>query len=227
MPTIQVLSDTHLEYQPHLTFHDLLVPTAQILVLAGNIGNPKESPYHEFITTCSMSFEWVIIICGSYDYRLLSKNWNWTVLETDLYMMALATSFPNVLYLAHGENIEVCGINFIGATLWTPQPDSLASTLNTRYIKQFLDAETPWSVSVQNKLHKEHLQTIIEKTERSSLPNVVITHHAPLNDPISYNVALWIHGHTSTNNVDVCTNQRGRGARSLPLWRKDYVVHVQ
>jgi hypothetical protein len=242
MATIQVLSDTHLEAKPHLMFNDLIRPVADILVLAGNIGNPKELPYQEFIAECSRRFRWVILICGSFEYRLLSKYRGCTVLETDFYMLALATSFPNVLYLAHGEHIEVDGFNFIGATLWTPISIELAPILNDHYTNQFLDKKTPWSVSVQNTLHEEHVSTIKAKVDygiKQSLRNVVVTHHAPCNSDTSSNyyilsqierksVTLWIHGHSSVNRDDaiICSNQRGRGKRPHPFWRKDYVINL-
>ena len=61
---IQVLSDLHIEYQP---FELVKAQDADILVMAGDIGNPHSIEYKALVAKAANLYKRVIIIRGNHE----------------------------------------------------------------------------------------------------------------------------------------------------------------
>lgn len=133
-----------------------------------------------------------------------------------------------VHYLAHGQNVIIDGINFIGGALFsllradafTPQQ---LESLNTSLGEQNLDSKRPWSVELNNAAFKETLRAIEKAVNWGTglgLANIVVTHYAPLMEGPFYRsdlpkdylygtdlsyamdgqyIQAWLYGHTHCN----------------------------
>ena len=223
--SIQLASDIHLEQNPGLTFAQLITPSADIMVLAGDIGAPKCPSYREFLAECSRQFKHVILIAGNHEYRRCIPD---TMAQTDANIKHLCTQWGNVHYLANGETCEIGEYNFIGATLWSRVavaqfPSASLAELNARWAPLKVDATRPFTIEESVTLFQEHLQKIevaINSGISKKLKNIIVTHHAPIMngpfktpDPIrdslyatdlggSFDgryIRLWLFGHTHWN----------------------------
>lgn len=67
LPRIQLASDIHLEQNPGMTMASVLTPSADILVLAGDIGCPAQPSYRQFLSDCAANFSHTILIAGKQD----------------------------------------------------------------------------------------------------------------------------------------------------------------
>lgn len=73
LQSIQYISDIHLEFLHIEAVKSIIckiIPTAPIIVLAGDIGNPfsKNNHYEKFIEEMSKKFEKVFLISGNHEY---------------------------------------------------------------------------------------------------------------------------------------------------------------
>ena len=92
---IQVCSDIHLETGDikESDFKNILIKSAEILVLAGDIGSPFDKIYEQFILFCSSIFTKVLLITGNHEY------YNYTICKTDNKIEEICLLYDNVIYL--------------------------------------------------------------------------------------------------------------------------------
>lgn len=236
MTTFQYSSDLHLEFleQEKEEFEDIIKPSAENLILAGDIGYPSQKIYEKFIEYCSNHFKKVIVISGNHEYygRIMD--------ETEKEIREITNKFPNVSYLQN-ECLELPNnILVIGATLWTNIPETKKSEVKvgmSDYYKIYKNPKELISVEDTCEYHKTSVSyitnTIIKNLNKKI---IVVTHHLPSIKMIdkkficnSYNSAFytyldhlitkpivaWIGGHThkSTttfiNNVFCGVNPKG------------------
>jgi predicted phosphodiesterase len=253
---IQLASDIHLEQNPGMKFQDIIVPSADIFILAGDIGCPNQAIYKDFIKECHLHFKHTILIAGNHEYR---RSMPKTMEQVDEDLDNMCKQYPNVYYLAHGANKVVWDINFIGATMWTPIEDKhfskdQISSLNHSMSQQKINAKTPFGVKESNAMHRRHLASIDEKITwglSNGKRNVVITHHAPLIDgpfwrkdlPGDYlygtdlsgimdgkRMRAWFYGHTHTNHAKdingVFVASNQYGGHGVKAWSKTFTTEV-
>lgn len=225
---VQYLSDIHLERRP-LVFETIVDTStcADVLVLAGDIGDPRSAIYLQFITWCSAHYKHIIIICGNHEYRTLMPL---PFSEVDTCMTNLAAKVSNnVIYLHSGRNVVIDGVNFIGATLWSHIPNTVGAdytdVIDKAFNGMFVTPGMPFTVTSMNNLFKQHLKNVesaILLGKSKGCNNVIITHHAPilktiykiedyprnylygtdLEQYINYDIVhTWIHGHTHWNTL--------------------------
>lgn len=172
-----ILSDLHLE------FENLILPQvdADILILAGDIG--VKTGAVDWIKRQASNYKHVIYIAGNHEYyRADSIN----VLDNDFKRVFEGTN----IHFLQGDSIEIDGILFVGATLWTDYFDgdfsakaaALAYMTDYELIK-VRDPETrdlrlinTRDIETIHKIHKGKLNIALDKPHEKK---VVITHHAP------------------------------------------------
>jgi predicted phosphohydrolase len=211
---IQVCSDLHLEFGDILEtdFADILVPVADVLVLAGDIGNPYSLLFDAFLSYCSSHFTHVLFVSGNHEY------YGSTLEKTDKLIRGLFSKYDNLHYLnnsvfAYGDVV------FVGTTLWSHIPSDIDS-----YDSYDLFSIKDFSSSVSNSLFFRNLDFIHHQLALALAYGkkcIVITHHAPslqcisdqyhedptrcffytpLDDFFSNpNLIGWIYGHTHYN----------------------------
>jgi predicted phosphodiesterase len=196
---IQYASDLHLEHFkiafPHdLNPRQLIVPdpAAEVLVLAGDIGNPDEPIYKFFLEWCSKSWKKVIVVAGNHEFYSTPSTRR-TITERLDSIRAAVSTFPNVHFL-NREKVEVRpGVWILGCTLWSAIPedskyDAAASINDYRLIAT--EKEKLFTVDNQNAWHREDAAWLKEELAAvadisGGATAIVVTHHMPTFKTIS------------------------------------------
>lgn len=211
---LQVCSDLHLERNDitEYDFPQIIQPNAEILALAGDIGDPYSDIFEKLIAYCSKHFKYVLFVSGNHEYYYHDIS------EVDQCIERLFGYFTNVIYL-NNRSFEYDGITFVGSTLWTEilqdsETHDLFHVCDYSLIKDF----TP---GYCDKLYRKNVEFICNNLEHKSC--IVISHHAPSYKCISEehlgsklncvfasnldhllehpNLVGWVYGHTHYNYI--------------------------
>jgi predicted phosphodiesterase len=202
---IQYISDVHLElifpnYIKYLTY--LIKPKAEICVLAGDIGNPFEKKYKNFLLNINNKFEKTFIIAGNHEY------YNNEIIDAKNKIQSICDELPNVSFLDNSFE-DYKGYRFIGFTLWSKITDKRYTINDVSKIKNF-------SIREYNLLHHNCVNFFNETLAISADKKViVITHHLPIYEltDIKYRNCLYHNYHqwfnaninnTVINNKSIC-----------------------
>ena len=196
---IQFLSDLHEKYID-------ITPSAEYLALLGDIGDPFEQEYKDFLLSLSKKFKMVFLVSGNREYYFR------TIPETNEKIQEICDETDNIKFL-NNSSILVDGFLIIGTTLWTDIDEDTAFRINDfRFIRTGkLEVLT---VDAYNNLHQESLKFIEQECEKN-IPMIVLSHHAPIKEMngdfgnmplwrafcsdltnIQKNIKVWISGHT-------------------------------
>jgi len=231
---IQIASDLHLEYITDSdVFADLIIPTAPILILAGDIGYPECSIYKEFINYCSKAFESVILIAGNHEYY--SKK---SIPEINKLISEIISCYDNVNFLNNNYIImDNCVI--LGTTLWSmiSKKEMLSVITCLSDLKKIHSkCNKKLDINAYNKMHIKNyiwLKKTMDDFEGKKI--IVVSHHLPsfelinnkyknskINsafasklDHLFANVSCWIFGHshssceTTKNGCYLISNPHG------------------
>jgi predicted phosphohydrolase len=215
---VQVCSDIHLERDDISDISKIITPNAEILVLAGDIGNPMKSIYNDFLNYYSKLFNIIFIITGNHEY------YGNSMIETNKKIEEICNLYDNIYFL-NNKTFKYEGILFIGTTLWSLIPedytvyDQLSSMNDFKLIKEF-------TLEEYRKLFINNVKFIKNNLEENS---IIITHHAPsmkciaeeykydkvnccfasdLDELFMNNKVIgWIYGHTH-NNLSVISHEK-------------------
>jgi hypothetical protein len=218
-----VFSDIHIETKPSIPFYPKALHSNVINVccLAGDIGLPIQKSYWEFITHCSLEFDYVLLICGNHEYYYSE----YYLIHKLIRDKILQYEYNNVYFL-HNQSFTIpnTSIHVHGCTLWTEIPLNfhlLLSLLMTEYRLVKIDDRTLTPEDTCS-FHSESiiwLKDILEKHKEDI--NIVLSHHSPtfknchyphqkdriLNYCLSTNLetslvplaSYWIYGHVHLN----------------------------
>lgn len=215
---VQVCSDIHLERDDISDISKIITPDAEILVLAGDIGNPMKSIYNNFLNYYSKLFNIIFIITGNHEY------YGNSMIETNKKIEEICDLYDNIHFL-NNKTFKYEGILFIGTTLWSLIPEDytvynqLSSMNDFKLIKEF-------TLEEYRKLFINNVKFIKNNLEENS---IIITHHAPsmkcvaeeykydkvnccfasdLDELFMNNKVIgWIYGHTH-NNLSLISNEK-------------------
>lgn len=232
--SIQYASDIHLEHEKQKTenFKHIIAPRigCDILILAGDISDPKLDIFHQFMKWCVQNWKYVIMIAGNHEY------YKYSISEINTYLSDVSITI-GFSYL-NNNSIIINDIAIMGTTLWSYIPDQnwshvLYGLNDFNYIKEFKE-----KYSIYNNLYSENCNWLTKELKKyKHKKKVVVTHHAPVEEITSAfiyrgkptNCAfasncddmleladIWIYGHTHFNNYpiirkkcNVLSNQRG------------------
>lgn len=112
----QYISDIHLDYQVNLP---KIIPKAYNLILAGNIGDPYNKKYSDFLYYISELFEKVFIISGNYEYYSTFR----TMKEIDNKIKDITKCKINLFFLQNESyHFPNSNLSVYGSTLWKDEP---------------------------------------------------------------------------------------------------------
>jgi predicted phosphodiesterase len=217
----QILSDVHLEARSYIDATDLITPTTDLLVLAGDIGCFEDTDtIIKFLTGAAKSWKTVLYVPGNHEYYRKQNKGSISDLTYKFYARVFATpALRNVKILSPNRVAVVEGVSFVGCTLWSDcskmykLPHFISSTLKVKK-HDYLGMHTR-DVKWLEKVCKDETLSKI----------VIVTHYAPSFNLLAQNswtkrhgclyatnlkhlfpkVKCWIFGHTH-RNVDIVEN---------------------
>ena len=228
---IHLISDIHHEFKTYTFRFTELLKGIDCCILAGDIGNPYEETYVDFLRYSSSFFKNVILVPGNHEYY---NSYN--IYEVDERLRHISNR-TNVVFL--NENTYILDdIKFIGCALWSEIPrksktlveNTLKSRYNTIHNLNLMD------VDFYNNLHMSHLNFIKKELDSSYYRCVVVTHHSPSRNMIEQRyygsplsnmyysecdrlfhspLIMWTSGHTHSskwiqiNEIDSISNAVG------------------
>jgi len=235
----QIASDIHLEKIEDENFNNILIPSTDHLILAGDIFmlSHKEI-FCKFMKWCSEKFKFTFYITGNHEYR----NDNLSISETDIEINTILSKYDNVIFL--NDNIWFQDdVLIIGTTLWTNITEPHNEKLSTSKIRQL------------HEKNKRFLETILATYNNTSIKIIIITHHLPsykfllpqyknkynniifatndMNDLISKyksNIDYWIFGHTHScidcvfHGIRFVCNPRGYSSENGYFNQKKLII---
>jgi predicted phosphohydrolase len=177
--SFQYVSDIHLETKRKRP----KIPVASDnMVLAGDIGNPFDRMYKDYIRYCSFEYENTILVSGNHEY------WN-----TDVHCMEeIDNQIDNVVsnfYFLNNNGVEFDNVCFIGNTLWSqlkPRPKrkgrGRGNEANIKYKGKLV---TGTDLTKFHKKDRKWLENSIDThiNNKDSINNtkdiIVVTHYLP------------------------------------------------
>lgn len=224
------ISDLHLEfYKSHTELLDKIerflpsTDTTDVLVLAGDIGNPisNRSEYQLLLQEFKKRYKHVLLVLGNHEfYGLLQRSIDMNSVKDIVNEICNETG---VVFLDM-NSVVIDGVRFVGTTLWSKADKRIEESI-ADFVKVYKDIDEynrefdrcfSWL-----KTHLE--QCHINNSEREKI--VVITHHLPteklchsrferyrinsafatdiLDDLVLDDVCLWFCGHTHERMVHV------------------------
>ncbi len=230
----QIISDLYLKEGEKWTFPIL----SENLILAGNISNPYEGVFWDFLKFVSRSFKKVIFIPGNYEFQQYSIN------IVEKFLMETFRIFPNIYYLNNNwliiDNIAIFG--------------SILLSKISKNIKHCIDVSekiNDLTIKGRNLYFKaccNTLKTGINFHHSMDKKIIVVTHYSPIVNDSEYNgtnlhffmdikkVDYFIHGHTNHNypenilNTEYGTyisNQRGKNdVEFLDNFNPNFILEI-
>lgn len=168
--TIYVISDLHTEFGPTVGNNPNNWPNADILILAGDIGNPNLISFRDLLITAKEKYSEVIFVAGNHEFY--GCNYNQKTVIDKMKTIAIETK----THFLHRESKIIRGIEFIGTTLWT-----LIGDLDCNYLRDFNEGVFKERIDYVEEFITDY--SFIRDTlnnSSSTHPKIVITHHLPI-----------------------------------------------
>jgi len=247
---IRVVSDVHLEhYKTPPSFRDIITPSiSDILCLLGDIGDPRQELYDNFITWCKQNFLIVLVIAGNHEY------YNSTVDTTNNLIQKICNK-NGAIFLNNSVFIDR-NLAFIGTTLWAHVPE-MAKKEVEHYLTDYRLIQG-LTVETNNNMHRECVEFLDSSVKelKDKYKLIVLSHHSPSLSGTSHppyeqrltnfgfssdqselikQVDLWMYGHTHYNHpgnvfykydTPLVCNQRGYVGRFSRNYDKDFLIEV-
>jgi predicted phosphodiesterase len=165
---IKYLSDIHLELVRNAKdYIDKITPDlTMVCILSGDIGNPYETKYGEFMEFINTAFKKTFVIAGNHEYY----NNNKLIEETNIHLQNYFLKFENIVFLCN-----TCYFYedrwFIGTTLWSVITNPRYKINDVNYIKKLDHIK----YNQLNEHSVEFLNNVIQNKENV----IIITHHVP------------------------------------------------
>ncbi|RUS12614.1 Metallo-dependent phosphatase-like protein, partial [Endogone sp. FLAS-F59071] len=202
LTSFQYVSDIHLEYyRPKPQTWPSIPRLCPTLILAGDIGNAHHTHYRDFVSSCSTSFDHVLVVAGNHEFYQPSTP-VLTAAEVLETIQSICDALPNVTFL-NKKSVVIDNVRFLGATMWTQiRPEdkqTVASSMND-YYQIFIERPDPnskprsrsnkkksgWrtaTTEITQSWHRDQrdwlAHELTDPSDGLALPTVVVTHHAP------------------------------------------------
>lgn len=177
MVTFQIASDLHIEYKTNCkveNLQDYIVPQADVLILAGDIGNLyKYDQLRDFLQRVSVDFSYVLYVPGNHEfYRVPNSDEVLRLPELEDRLHKLEKEVSN-LYVLNRGSVCIEDVCVVGCTLWSD-----AKTNIPPYIVRI----PGMGKNNYNNMHRRdlrYLKKMINYCENNHQKLLVVTHHVP------------------------------------------------
>ena len=252
MLTIQIASDLHIEYKNDLIPNplDYITPSADILVLAGDIGSfYKIEQLTSFLESLCSYFQVVLYVPGNHEWYTVKGREPLRLETLEKRMMQIEDKIPN-LNILNKSSVIIGNICFAGYTLWSNPEGQIPSfivrinEIKTKEYKERHDDEL------------NYIKNMMSFCQKNNHKLVVITHYPPtkkvLNGICSKKrkfhsiyatdldylldislVQLWICGHVHKNfdfisdmGCRVVGNQKGKEKDKILDYKFNFLITI-
>ena len=243
---VQIASDLHLEFYDDKSrgpdfFASLVLPSAPILILAGDICPPERPILKTFFDWCSENWSMIFWIFGNHEYYTkMSKP---IPMEEKIQTAEKLCASTKVIFLQNAS-IDIGTFRFLGATLWTDlglgqEAYEVRKTMSD-FGKIRINTTTHFTTEEwleEYKKDRAFLEENLRECEKDGRKAIVITHHLPsfrmiqdkykefpANSGFAANaddllehpsVALWICGHSHGQKTLQYTKKNGEIAACI------------
>lgn len=187
MKRIQIISDIHLElYQP--AFSQLFTKSilngrgkCEYLALLGDIGNPMDDMYRDFVTGLADHYKKVFVIAGNHEY------YSGEPMETiNKKIEEVCNLRENIEFLNNKTTILPNDQVVVGSTMWSYIPPEHAAEVQRRLNDYQLIHN--FTIERNNELHDQAVEFIKNELSKTNVNEkvIVLTHHSPLLQGTSY-----------------------------------------
>lgn len=222
-PNIYTLSDLHTELLDVFDRNMFDGLYFDILILAGDIGQPHKEILKDFLQFCSKKCKYVVYVPGNHEFWGFKGH---DEIERDI--KDICNSIDHIYYLSrHVLVLPEFDVSILGCTLWSKSSDTCVSgriadyrRIKKRFVSEFgTEKYYPILPADTNKWHVQDLDWLTKELEcRKSEACIVATHHAPLikecldnpDSPLTFyfasdqsslidanpQIILWVYGHT-------------------------------
>lgn len=248
---IQIASDLHLELEWNTRYFEQypLVPSADILVLAGDIMILGDDfVEHHFWDRVSKDFKQVYFLPGNHEY------YN----GTDVACNISGIDIRHNVHLMNNDSVVIDDNMILFTTLWSNIPACLSGPMLSKGsdFKYIMYKGNTLSIEAYNKLNEEALLFLKSQLVEQCKNKIVVSHHVPLLELLparlreswgaslyfnrlddillDNNIHSWIYGHSHYSHDDSTiygtkfyTNPFGYQAnRQNPDFKLDKYIHV-
>lgn len=244
---IQIASDLHIEHFKNPLFYQTFIkPSADILILAGDIGNLYQPDILiNYLSYLSDKFTYIIFIYGNtefyYNDNIKSNKMDMNTLKKNFEIKS-CNQVKN-LFILDRKSIQIGKYLFSGCTLWS----KLKMNLPTNYRIKNLTSKS-YLENHYNDIKFLKMENIY--CRENNLEHIIITHHVPLIlDPSKkkkdmymsdlssvlnkLKINSWIFGHIHNNfnfildkKMKMLSNQRGKPGSFCNDYKKDFVIEI-
>jgi hypothetical protein len=242
------MSDIHIETLENYVIEDFITPTADILILAGDIGRvTKYNQLEKFLQDLCPKFKLVLYVLGNHEYYRVEGMRPLSMEEILQDINNIATKIPN-LYILNRNSIIIGDVCIAGCTLW--------SRVNIDIPPYIVKIPRVNSYKYNYMFNKDfaYIQDMVKYCQKNKLKLVVVTHHCPTfaftrrygNDKFrslyctdlehmldEKNIHTWICGHVHINfdvvfknGTRLVSNQRGKGKDNITDFSLTKVIEI-
>lgn len=172
----QLISDLHLEF---LKTIPKIVPRAEYLILAGDVGYPNRENFSEFMKDVTNKFKKVFYIPGNHEYYC-TKDGELLKSDVDDLIDDLSSRIGFVNMNNRTHDLE--GIRIIGSTLWT-RTTAVTYPLLKWHMNDYnyITVRPKESVNPRETgvWHEESVAFLQKELANPDVKKLVVTHHLP------------------------------------------------
>ena len=174
MVTFQIMSDLHIEnYTEDLSVDEFVTPSAEVLILAGDIGRVHK--YHQlekFLKALSGKFTVILYVLGNHEFYKVEGVSPKTMEDILLDLETIRAGISN-LYILNRSSVVIDDVCVVGCTLWSRTTVSVP-----HYIVRIREMNTvKYNMMFEKDL--EYIENMIPYCERKGYRMLVVTHHCP------------------------------------------------
>jgi predicted phosphodiesterase len=248
MVKFQIMSDIHIEnYSDDVKIEEFIKPSADILILAGDIGRVnKTNQFENFIKNLCKEFKVVLYVLGNHEFYKVDgcedKTMNTVLSEIEKF----SSQIPN-LYILNRKSILIDDVCITGCTLWSQ------AVFVPKYIVKIPQFNT-YQYNEHFKKDLAYIEKMIKYCESKNYKHLVVTHHSPTFkvfntkkrtkfDTLYYSnldyllhskkVHTWVFGHVhmnfdfhTHNGTRLVSNQKGKPKDKITDFMLDKVITI-
>ena len=252
MITVQIASDLHIEYKNNNIPNalDFITPSADILILAGDIGSfYKIEQLTSFLKNVCSFFQLVLYVPGNHEWYTVPGYEHLNLKTLEKRMRALEEFIPN-LKILNCSSVLIDNICFAGCTLWSNPQGQIPPfivRINGVHTKEYRE---------KHEKELEYLKKMMNFCKKNNHKLIIITHYPPTKKVLENAcgkkkkfhsiyatdldylldidfVQTWICGHVHKNfdfisdkGCRIVGNQKGKSKDKITDYRSNFFIQI-